>query len=145
MPAGTFAYAMTFVNDFGESAPIFSAGVAVTAGQSVTLAVTGSVPADVKYVKIYRAANGAVAQSAQFVTNHRIGAPVVDAGEKKPGLGEIYLLDLRPETMKFKQLLPLSSMNLAVVTTALEFLIVMYGALFCFAPRFSGILRNAGR
>lgn len=145
MPAGTFAYAMTFVNDFGESAPIFSAGVAVTAGQSVTLAITGSVPADVKYVKVYRAANGAVAQSAQFVTNHRIGAAIVDAGEKKPGLGEIYLLDLRPETMKFKQLLPLSSMNLAVVTTALEFLIVMYGSLFCFAPRFSGILRNAGR
>jgi hypothetical protein len=146
MQAGAFHYAMTFVNDFGESAPIFtSAAVTVTAGQRVTLAVTGSIPADVKFMKIYRSANGAAAQSAQFVTNHRIGAAVVDAGEKRPGLGEIFLLDLKPESMKFKQLLPLSSMSLAVVSTALEFLIIMYGSLFCFAPRFQGVLRNAGK
>ena len=145
LAAGTYAYAMTFVNDFGESAPIFSAGVVVTAGQNVTITVTGSIPADVKHVKLYRAANGAAASTAQFVTNHRLGQAIVDAGEKRPGLGEMFLLDMKPESMRFKQLLPLSSMNLAVVTTALEFLIVMYGSLFVYAPRFSGILRNVGK
>ena len=145
LTAGTFAYAMTFVNDFGESAPIAAAGVAVTAGQIVTLSVTGTIPAAVKYVKIYRAANGAAVQSAQFVTNHRLGAAIVDAGERKPGLGEMFLLDLKPESVKFKQLQPLSKKNMAVVTTALEFLITLYGGLFVFSPRFSGILRNAGR
>lgn len=143
--AGSYAYAVTFVNDFGESAPIFSSAVAVAAGESVTIAITGSVPADVKYTKIYRAANGAAAVSAQFVTNHRIGAAIVDAGERRPGLGELFLLDLKPNSMAFKQLLPMSSMSLATVTTALEFLIVLYGALFVYAPRFQGVLRNAGK
>lgn len=146
LAGGSFHYAMTFVNDFGESAPIFTAApVPVNAGESVTVAVTGTIPADVKYVKLYRAANGAAAASAQFVTNHRLGAAIVDAGEKRPGLGEMFLLDLKPESMRFKQLMPLSSMNLAVVTTALEFLIIMYGALFVYAPRFSGVLRNVGK
>jgi hypothetical protein len=143
--AGSYAYAVTFVNDFGESAPIFSSAVAVAAGESVTIAITGSVPADVKYTKIYRTANGAAAVSAQFVTNHRIGAAIVDAGERRPGLGELFLLDLKPNSMAFKQLLPMSSMSLATVTTALEFLIVLYGALFVYAPRFQGVLRNAGK
>lgn len=145
LAAGTYAYAATFVNDFGESAPIFSAGVVVTAGQNVTITVTGTIPADVKYIKIFRAANGAAASTAQFVTNHRLGQAIVDAGEKRPGLGEMFLLDMKPESMRFKQLLPLASMPLAVVTTALEFLIVMYGSLFVYAPRFSGILRNVGK
>jgi len=145
LAAGTYAYAMTFVNDFGESAPIFSAGVAVTAGQNVTITVTGTIPADVKYVKIFRAASGAAAATAQFVTNHRLGQAIVDAGEKRPGLGEMFLLDMKPESMRFKQLMPLSSMPLAVVTTAIEFLVIMYGSLFVYAPRFSGILRNVGK
>jgi hypothetical protein len=145
LAAGTFAYAVTFVNDFGESAPIAAAGVAVTAGQIVTLTITGSIPSDVKYVKVFRAANGAAAATAQFVTNHRLGQAIVDAGERKPGLGEMFLLDMKPESMKFKQLLPLSKMNLAVVTTALEFLIVLYGALFVYSPRFNGVLRNVGK
>ena len=55
------------------------------------------------------------------------------------------LLDLGAETMKFKQLAPLAKMNLAVVTTALEFLLLMYGALFVYAPRFNGVLRNVGK
>ena len=109
------------------------------------MTVSGSIPSDVKYVKIFRAANGAAATTAQFVTNHRLGQAIVDAGERKPGLGEMFLLDMKPESMKFKQLLPLSKMNLAVVTTALEFLIVLYGALFVYSPRFSGVLRNAGK
>jgi hypothetical protein len=146
LAAGSYHYAVTLVNDFGESAPIFtSVAVAPTAGQSVTLTLTGAIPAEVKYFKVYRSANGAAAQSAQFISNHKVGAAVVDAGDRKPGLGELFLIDMRPESMKFKQLLPLSSMSLAVVTTALEFLIVMYGALFVYAPRFSGVLRNAGR
>ena len=146
LAAGTYAYSMTFVNDFGESAPIASAGVAVTAGQIVTLTVTGSVPATVKYYKVYRAASGALATTAQFIGNYRVGlSAIVDAGAKRPGLGEAFLLDMSSETMKFKQLAPLAKMNLAVVTTALEFLLLLYGALFVYAPRFCGVMRNVGR
>lgn len=147
LDAGSYHYAITFVNDFGESAPVMtSVAVPVTAGQAVTIAVTGSIPAEVKYMKLYRANNGAAASTSQFIGNYRMGISAIkDNGAKKPGLGEAFLLDLKPETMKFKQLAPISKMNLAVVTTAIEFLLVLYGSLFVFAPRFNGVMRNVGR
>lgn len=147
LAAGSYHYALTLVNDFGESAPILtSAAVTATAGQSVTIAITGSIPANVKYFKLYRSANGAAAASAQFIGNYRVGiAAIKDAGRKRPGLGEAFLLDLGAESMKFKQLAPLAKMNLAVVTTAVEFLLLLYGALFVYAPRFQGVMRNVGK
>lgn len=147
LSAGSYHYAVTLVNDFGESAPILtSAPVSASAGQVVELSLAGSVPSSVKYMKVYRSANGAAASSAQFISNHRAGlAAIKDAGAKRPGLGEAFLLDMRAETMKFKQLAPLAKMNLAVVTTALEFLLLMYGALFVYAPRFNCVMRNVGK
>lgn len=147
LAAGAYSYALTLVNDFGESAPVLTASaVSPTAGQRVTIAITGSVPSTAKYYKLYRSANGAAASTAQFIGNYRVGiSAIVDAGRKRPGLGEAFLLDLGAESMKFKQLAPLAKMNLAVVTTALEFLLLMYGALFVYAPRFQGVMRNVGK
>ncbi len=147
LAAGSYQYALTLVNDFGESAPVLTGSAATpTAGQKVTIAITGTVPASAKYYKLYRTANGAAASSAQFIGNYRVGiSAIVDAGRKRPGLGEAFLLDLGAETMKFKQLAPLAKMNLAVVTTALEFLLLMYGALFVYAPRFNGVMKNVGK
>lgn len=144
LAAGSYYYAVTFVNDFGESAPIFSGAVTPTAGQIVTIGLA-SPPAGYKYVKLYRTANGAASSTAQFIGNYRAGGSIVDAGKKRPGLGEAFLLDLSAESMKFKQLAPLAKMNLAVVTTALEFLLLMYGALFVYAPRFQGVMKNVGK
>jgi hypothetical protein len=97
-------------------------------------------------MKISRTANGAVGPTAQFIGNYRIGLSAIkDVGFKKPGLGEAFLLDMSAETMKFKQLAPLAKMNLAVVTTALEFLLLMYGALFVYAPKFNAVMRNVGK
>ena len=147
LAAGSYHYALTLVNDFGESAPVLTgSAVAALAGESVTIAITGSVSANTKHYKLYRSVNGAAASTAQFIGNYRVGvSAIVDAGNKRPGLGEAFLLDLSAESMKFKQLAPLAKMNLAVVTTALEFLLLMYGALFVYAPRFQGVFRNVGK
>ena len=148
MSPGVYHYALTLVNDFGESAPVLttSAVTVSSPNNTVDIAVTGSIPADVKHIKLYRSASGATASRSQFIGNYRLGlAQIRDAGKKRPGLGEAFLLDLGAETMKFKQLAPLSKMNLAVVTTALEFLLLMYGSLFVFAPRFNCVMRNVGK
>lgn len=145
LTAGQFNWAITFVNDFGESAPIFATTAApIVAGDEVTL-TPSAIPAGAKYMKVYRSANGAAAPTAQFIGNYRVGLIVKDVGFKKPGLGEAFLLDMSAETMKFKQLAPLAKMNLAVVTTALEFLLLMYGALFVYAPKFNAVMRNVGK
>lgn len=147
LAAGSYIYAVTFVNDFGESAPIFTSAVAALAGEEVTLTFGGTgIPSGAKFMKVYRTANGGAGSTAQFIGNYRVGlAAYKDVGWKKPGLGEAFLLDMSAETMKFKQLAPLAKMNLAVVTTALEFLLLMYGALFVYSPKFNAVMRNVGK
>lgn len=142
-----YIYQLTLVNDYGESAPIVSAAVPVTLGQVVTVTITGAVPAGVKYFKLYRSVANGVASTAAFIGNVAVQnlASIVDAGYKKPGLGEAFLLDMSAQTMRFKQLAPLSKLNFAIVSTALEFALVLYGALFVYAPRFCCVFRNTGK
>jgi len=146
LPVGTIQYKVTFVNDFGESAPIQeSGGVAVTAGQVVTLTLS-NIPANTKYIRVYRSAAGGAIGTEEFVANYRLsGTTYVDAGAKAPGLGEAFLLDMSSECLRFKQLAPLSKINFAIVSTALEFAIVLYGALFVYTPRFNCVFQNVGR
>ena len=142
---GDYIYTVTAVNDYGESSPVSSAPIACAEGDSVILniaAVSGA-----KYYKVYRTAPGGAAHSAKFIFNVKAGAQsaALDLGKAKPGFGEAFLLDMRSECMKFKQLAPLSKINFAVVSTALEFGIILYGALFVYTPRFNGVFQNVGK
>lgn len=142
---GNYIYAVTLVNDFGESAPVVASVVDVNANEKVTLTISGTLPAGTKYIKVYRTADGAAAATAEFVQNVKAGSAIIDLGVKLPGLGEGFLLDMSAEVMKFKQLSPLSKINFAIVTTALEFAIVLYGALFVYTPRFNAVFKNVGK
>src|SRR5690606_28865325 len=114
---------LTAVNDAGESAPVQeTGGVTITGGQNIDLTI-GSVPAGVKSWKVYLSAVGGAEGTEKFIGNFaNTGAGVYRVrGDKQAGLGEAFLLDMSPECMKFKQLAPLSKINFAIVTTALEF------------------------
>jgi len=147
LEAGTYNYRVTEVSDFGESSPRdITAAVVVAANNG---AVTLSLPtaqAGTKHYKVYRSAIGGTAASAKFIGNYRVGlGSYVDADDKQPGLGEAFMLDMSAECMRFKQLAHLSKINFAIVTTALEFAIVLYGALFVYTPRFNGCWKNVGK
>jgi len=142
--AGDYIYKATFVNDFGESSPIVSAAVTVAANQKVTFTFA-NIPNDAKYIKVYRTAANGAAATAKFIGNYKVGlSAYVDNGAKLPGRGEGFILDLRPQVMEFKQLAPLTKINLAIVQAAVEFMLVIYGSLFVYAPRFNGVFRNVG-
>ena len=143
--AGDYIWKCTAVNDFGESAPSagFASTVVTTGTDAVDLSIT--VPANTKYLKLYRTEAGGAAGSEEFVGNYKPAATIRDAGAKRPGLGEAYMLDMKAECMRFKQLSPLSKINFAIVTTALEFAVVLYGALFVYTPRFNGLWKNVGK
>jgi hypothetical protein len=147
LPAGTYQYRITEVNDFGESSPRNITAAVVVAADNSSVVLTMPTPqTNTKYFRVYRSADGAAVATAEFVGNYRVGlAAYVDAGHKMPGLGEAFMLDLNAECMKFKQLAPLSKINFAIVTTALEFAVVLYGALFVYTPRFNGVWRNVGK
>ena len=147
LAAGAYRVKVTAVNDAGESAPVVATGSPVTllAGENIATTMS-SVPAGVKYFRLYVSAAGDAAGSEKFVGNYSSAQSVLRYnGSKQPGLGEAFLLDLSAECMKFKQLAPLSKINFAIVTTALEFAIVLYGALFVYTPRFNCFLKNVGK
>lgn len=147
LAAGAYRVKITCVNDFGESMPLSASGspVTLTLGQNIDVTVS-SVPANTKYFKLYVSAAGGAAGSEKFVGNYSAAQSVLRYnGSKKPGLGEAFLLDMSAECMKFKQLAPLSKINFAIITTALEFAIVLYGALFVYTPRFNCFFRNLGK
>ena len=145
LAAGVYQYKLTFVNDFGESGAIqATAAGAATAGQVSSIALA-NIPSGTKHIKVYRSqADGAVGTEA-FIGNYKPAATIVDSNAKEPGLGESFLLDMSAECMRFKQLAPLSKINFAIVTTALEFAIVFYGALFVYTPRFNCVFGNMGK
>lgn len=145
---GTYQIKVTLVNDAGESIPVqaTAATIAAAGTQNITLTVTG-MPAGVKYMKVYVSAAGGAVGTEKFVGNfaNAGNTTYVLANAKQAGLGEAFLLDMSAECMKFKQLAPLSKINFAIVTTALEFAIVMYGALFVYTPRFNCLFENVGK
>lgn len=144
--AGVYQVKVTAVNDSGESAPVASAPVTLTLGQNIQVALA-SIPAGVKSFKVYVSAPGGAAGTEKFAGNwaNSGAGNYICAGAKMPGLGEAFLLDMSAENMRFKQLAPLSKINFAIVTTALEFAIVLYGALFVYTPRFNCVFKNAGK
>ena len=146
LEAGDYRYKITEVNDFGESSPLQDAG-AVTVSANGSVVITMPAPqAGTKYFKVYRSAVGGAAGTEEFVGNYRTGlSAYIDKGAKVPGLGEAFMLDMQAECMRFKQLAPLSKINFAIVTTALEFAVVLYGALFVYTPRFNGVFENIGK
>lgn len=146
LAAGSYQVKVTGVNDAGESAPVASAAVTVSAGQNIDITMA-SVPAGIKTWKVYLSAPGGAAGTEKFVGNlANVGAAVYRVrGDKQAGLGEAFLLDMSAECMKFKQLAPLSKINFAIVTTALEFAIVLYGALFVYTPRYNCLFTNVGK
>ena len=143
--AGVYQIKVTAMNDAGESAPVQTSAT-LTAGQNIQVAIS-AVPAGVKTWKLYVSAPGGAVGSELFAGNWaNVGAAnYISSNAKIPGLGEAFLLDMSAECMRFKQLAPLSKINFAIVTTALEFAIVLYGALFVYTPRFNCLFKNIGR
>lgn len=144
--AGTYQAKVTFVNDFGESAPLQASAVAgLVANNNISLTLA-NVPT-CNYINVFLSvANGSVG-TEKFVgkfKNNGAGVYVL-SNAKQPGLGEGFLLDIKPEVMAVRQLLPLSKINLATITTALEFMIVMYLTYVVYTPRFNGYFKNVGK
>jgi hypothetical protein len=144
--AGTYQAKVTFVNDFGESAPLQGVAVAGLVADNNISVTIANMPA-CNYFNVYLSAADGSAGTEKFVgrfRNNGNGAYIL-SNAKLPGMGEAFLLDTKPEVMRIKQLLPLSKINLAVVATAIEFMIVMYMTFVCYTPRFNGFFKNAGK
>jgi hypothetical protein len=144
-----YIYKVAAVNDRGSSVPTTSSSVTITAdGYQVNMVINAT--AGAKYYNVYRTNAGGVADTAQFIgsvapTTPGAAVTFVDRNRKLPGYGEAYLISMAAENLTFKQLTPLSKIDLAITAAAKEWFMILYGCLIVYAPRKNFLLQNVGR
>lgn len=169
LPAGTYYYFVSAVNANGESAVLTGTNalgsVAVTAGQAVQISVTTGSPTATAY-RIYRGtSSNALDSSVGLIgTNYptmaggtlttgsltavNMNTPAnswLDFNQQIPGTSNMMLLNLSAEDMVIAQLAPLIKFPLALVSTTVEFFLLLYHVLAIKAPERQIWVKNIGQ
>lgn len=143
LPAGTYYYKASAVNAYGESLPVASSGVAATEGQKITLTI--AYVAAATFYRVYRkAANGTFYYIGKVVQTSGGSASFVDQNEWQPNTGMMVIGNFVPDNIAVAQLAPLVKFPLAVVSTTIEFLLLLYHTLVVKAPERFFIVKNIG-
>lgn len=157
--AGNYYYAVAAINRHGESALVVnSTAVAVTAGSVVDLKwsiVNNAHPAT--GYRIYRTKKGGSA-TGQFFPLFDISVADLKAGYAGaagdtcrdnnywlPDTDQAMLVQFDNEVIEFAQLAPLMKMDLAILSPAYRFMVLLYGTPFLYAPKKMVRLINVGR
>lgn len=147
--AGNVYYGVVAINRFGESdMAIYSTAVTATAGCAVDLkfADGGGVNPATAY-RIYRTKVGGTATgefyplfevSLDDVTRGYDGGSaglIRDMNRFLPDCDQSILFQFDNEVVEFAQLAPLMKMDLAVLSPAFRFMVLLYGTPFLYAPK----------
>lgn len=150
--AGDYFYAVSAVNRFGESALTLISGTAVTvvAGGAADITFTAGVGGQpATGYRIYRSLKGSTNSStnplyqiAEISTSElTVGYDGAAAGKFRdknrvlPRTAQAFLIQNDNETYEFAQLAPLMKMDLAQVSPAYRFMILLYGTPMLYAPK----------
>lgn len=169
-PTGTtyFAYVVTAANRFGESAPSTVLGSAVEmtqaekdAGNHVPLTITnpGSIGAfPPEYFRIYRSKASSDNSVPSDMSEYSLIAQVPASSQAASGTTDYndvnlvlpftstaYMGELTPSVLTFRQLMPMMKMDLAVLSPAYRWMVLLYGTPILFAPKKWIRLINVGR
>ncbi len=148
LPAGTYNYVITALNNKGESVGNAATSVAVKVDEQVTIVfdrVVAPVPA--RSYRIYRDNGDGVILFMREVAddNQAASMTIIDRNEDIPGTSTAFLLDLDAEqSMSFKQLAPLMKLPLARISAAERFMILLYGMPLVYNPRRNVVIKNIG-
>lgn len=160
--AGNYFYGVVAINRFGESAiGVAGSAVAVVAGGAADITITdGGGTYGATGYRIYRTKNGAPATSefyplfevsvsdvAAGYDGGQSGTPgdVRDRNRFLPDCDQAMLVQFDNEVVEFAQLAPLMKMDLAVLSPAFRFMILLYGTPFLYAPKKMVRIINIGR
>ena len=147
---GAVLYAVSAVNRFGESALTLldAATIAITAGSSVDLTFTATASANAATgYKIYRTLVGGSSTSkfypiltvstAQLAAGYDGAAAlsVRDRGRILPNCEQAFITEMVDEVLSFKQLAPISKLDLAVISMSRRFITFMFATPQLYTPR----------
>ncbi len=159
-PAGDhyFAYVVTACNRFGESAPTAFQGGATTvttankaAGAYVPTTITNAAVIGAyapEYFRVYRSkassTNSVPSSLSSYYLIAQIPASSQAAGGTTtfndlnlylPDTSTVYVGELTPSVLTFRQLMPMMKMDLAVLAPAYRWMILLYGTPLMFARK----------
>ena len=147
--AGNVYYAVSAINRYGESTlAIYSTAVTITAGCAVDLKFAAGVGTNAPTAyRIYRTKKGGTATGefyplfevsvAELTAGYdgAAGGLVRDMNHFLPDCDQAMLVQFDNEVVEFAQLAPLMKMDLAVLSPAYRFMILLYGTPFLYAPK----------
>lgn len=157
--AGNVYYAVSAINRFGESElSIYGTAVAAVANCAIDLKFTdgGGVNKATAY-RIYRTKVGGAATGPFFplfdvslddLSRGFDGASplsIRDMNRFLPDTDQSMLVQFDNEVVEFAQLAPLMKMDLAVLSPAFRFMVLLYGTPFLYAPKKMVRLINIGK
>ena len=147
--AGNVYYAVSAINRFGESKlAIYSTAVAAVAGCAIDLKFAAGVGTNAATAfRIYRTKVGGTA-TGEFYPLFEVSVSELTAGYDGASAGlvrdmnhflpdceQAMLVQFDNEVIEFAQLAPLMKMDLAVLSPAFRFMILLYGTPFLYAPK----------
>jgi hypothetical protein len=155
---GIYNYSATACNRYGESAPSATfAAAAVTADTDViTVTVTnnaGPDPYPVQWINVYRTVAGAGGTAAHYLVNQFAATTQVagaahtawvDINSICANCHKVFIGELTPQVIAFKQLAPMMKMDLAVVEPSIRWLQLLYGVMQLYAPKKWVTIKNIG-
>lgn len=149
--AGNYFYAVSAFNAYGESAlTSLSAGAtAVVAAGAIDLKWAAGAGANAATgFRVYRSAKGAASASVDYYMAFDVTATEMAAGYDGaavtkvrdnnriiPNTNQAFMLQMDEEVLAFRQLAPLMKMDLAQISTAYRFMVLLYGTPLLFAPK----------
>jgi len=161
--AADYIYAVSAVNRYGESSLTILGGgnpATVVAGGSVDLAFTdgGGINPATAY-QVYRSnKNAATAAAATFYPVYTVSkqeqvdgydgaaaGTVRDRNRWMPDSDQAILFQMDNEVIEFAQLAPLMKMDLAILSPAYRFMVLLYGTPFLYAPKKMVRIVNIGK
>lgn len=160
--AGDYIYAIGSINRYGESSLTIldAAPATVVAGGSVDLEFTdgGGINPATSY-QVYRSNKGAATAAAAtfyplYVVSRQEQVDGYDAGANgivrdrnrwMPDTDQAILFQMDNEVIEFAQLAPLMKMDLAILSPAYRFMVLLYGTPFLYAPKKMTRLVNIGK
>jgi len=150
LTAGDYSYRVSALNNVGESVPAVQQVVTLAGSEDAAITIAAGT-AGALYYAIYRAPVDTTVSHlfVGFVTDSLAagGGGVVahEAGGKYPGLAKAFFLQLDPSEIQWAQLAPLMKMNLAVLSPAIRFMVLLYGMVLVYAPKHHVLMTNIGR
>jgi len=157
---GSYRYAVTTVNRYGESAP--GSSTAATAAiqaddDKITLHIHTNAASDTyppESVNVYRTVAGGAATDPHYLiksyavstqaTDTTVGTDFIDVNAIAANTHKVFMGELSPAIIAFKQLAPMMKMDLATVEPSIRWLQLLYGTPQLYAPKKWCVIQNVG-